>query len=79
MVWVGSLFNAIAAIPKIAEYVERFAAAVVQWYIQRQAEAALAEIANAAALSARAKTKEDRLNADQAWVRALSRPRIHIN
>ena len=78
MGWVVPLLNAVAAIPKIAGYVERFAAAVTGWYVERQTSKTLALIADAAALSARAKTHEERLNAAQAWVRALSRDRYSV-
>lgn len=76
MGWVIPLLNAIVAVPKIAGYVESFAAAVVNWYIGRQTTATLKAIADAAAFSARAKTKEDRFHAAQLWRDALSRPRI---
>lgn len=75
MAWVIPLLNAIAAIPKIAGYVERFAAAVVDWYIDRQQTETLKLISDAAALSARAKTREDRLKAAEKWKEALSRER----
>lgn len=74
--WVIPLLNAIAAVPKIAEYVERFAAAVVEWWIGRQQEKTLKAIADAAAFSARATTKELRYEAAARWRDALSRPRI---
>lgn len=76
MAWVIPLLNAIAAIPKIAGYVERFAAAVVSWYVERQTRESLKQIADAAALGARAKTREERLNAAEAWRKALARDRI---
>lgn len=71
-----AILNAISAIPKIAGYVEQFAAAVVGWYVSRQKAATLSAIADAAALSAHAQTDEDRYNAAAAWQKALSSPRI---
>jgi hypothetical protein len=75
MGWVIPLFNAVAAIPKIAGLVERFAAAVVEWYVSRQQRETLSLIADAAALTARAKTQKERLDAASAWARALGRDR----
>ena len=74
--WVIPLLNAVAAIPKIVGLVEDFAAQVVTWYISRQEKQTLALIADAAALSARAKTQKERLDGALAWKRALSRDRF---
>jgi hypothetical protein len=71
-----SLFNALAAIPKIAGYVDSFAGAVVLWWIQRQKKESMAAIADAAALAARANTPEEMYAATDAWHRALSLPRV---
>jgi hypothetical protein len=71
-----ALFNALAAIPKILEYLNSFAAGVVQWYVERQTNETLREIADAAALASRAKTSEERYAALGKWRAALSRPRV---
>ncbi len=71
-----ALFQALAAIPAILKYVQDFAAGAALWYVQGQTQANLHAIADAASLSARAQTKEDRDEALDAWRSALSRPRI---
>lgn len=73
---IGGILSALAAIPKILGYVESFAAAVTLWFVQRQNNATLAEIADAAAMAVRAETDEDRYKSAEAWQRALSRPRV---
>ena len=75
IVVVVAIFKAIAAIPAIAGYCEKFAQAIMMWYIERQKNETLAKIADAAALAARANTKEERHAALNAWADALSRPR----
>jgi len=77
--FVVALLNALVAIPKIVGMVEGIVAQVVAWYVARQTSATLAAIADAAALSARAQTDEDRYQAAAKWHDALSRPRISIN
>lgn len=47
----------------------------MSWYISRAEQKTLSLIQDAAALSARAKNKEERLIALDAWKKALSRPR----
>ena len=71
-----AILNAIAAIPTLLGYVEKFAASVAMWWVQRQKSEVLAQIADAAALGARAKTDEERYAATDAWHRALSLPRV---
>lgn len=71
-----AVLGALAALPKIAAYVEQFAAACALWWISRQKTETLAEIADAAALTARAQTQEDRYAAIEKWREALSRPRV---
>lgn len=70
------LLNALVAVPKLVGYVESAVSAVVGWYVARQRANVLAAIADAAALGARAKTKEDRIAAAQAWQKALNLPRV---
>lgn len=72
---ISQVLTAIAAIPQIMGYVEAFAAAVTNWYVQRQKSETLSKIADAAALAAHAQTDEDRYAAAKAWQDALSRPR----
>lgn len=71
-----ALLNALAAIPKIAGYLEQIAGAFMLWYIDRQTRSTLEDIVNAAAFSARAQTKEDRGKALDLWRLALSRKRV---
>lgn len=75
---VGSILTALAAIPQILGYIEAFAGAVTLWYVQRQQSQALAAIADAAALAARAKNDDERFQAAEAWQAALSRPRTSL-
>lgn len=70
-----SIFDGLAAIPKIAEYVNQLAGAIMNWYVQRQTNETLSAISDAAALSARAQTSEELYAASAAWQKALSRPR----
>lgn len=70
-----AIFTALANIKAIAGYCEEFAGALALWYIQRQKTETLAQIADAAAMAARAETDEDRYAAAAAWQKALSRPR----
>lgn len=72
---VLAVLNAIAAIPKIAAYVEQIIAVAMGWYVARQKRDTLVMIADAAAFAARAETEDDRYLAAQKWIAALSRPR----
>lgn len=71
-----TILNALIAIPQIAGYVETFASTVVLWYVQRQNNTTLSQIADAAALAGRAQTDADRYAAAQAWQTALTRSRV---
>jgi len=71
-----NLFKALAALPTLISKVEEFAAGVVLWYVSRENNTTAKEIADAASFAARAKTKEDRVEALRLWSRALSRSRI---
>lgn len=73
--FVMALFNALAAIPKIIGYLNEFAAGVTMWYVNRANEETARRIVDAASLSARAKTQEERHKALDAWRDALSRKR----
>lgn len=75
MAFIGQLLNALIAIPKIADIVMAIAEAVTTWYISKANEETNKYILDAAALSARAKTQEDRSKALDAWRLALSRTR----
>ncbi len=76
---VVTILNALAAIPQILGYVEKFASAVTAWYCQRATNETLQAISDAAALAARATTDAERYAAAQAWQAALSTPRITPN
>jgi hypothetical protein len=74
--FVEALFSALASIPQILGLVESFASAVTLWWVQRQNNQTLQQIADAAALASRAQTDEDRYKAADAWAAALKRPRV---
>lgn len=76
MAVVMAVLSALAAIPKIAGYVEQFASWIVAWYVGRQKAEMLTAIANAAAIAANAKTDKDRIDAAIRWRDVLSRPRV---
>lgn len=76
MALVISILNALAAIPSILGYVEKFATAVTEWWVNRQTSETLSQIADAAALASRAQSDEDRYKAAEAWRVALSRDRF---
>ena len=76
MTTILAVLNALAAIPKIAGYVESFAAAVTSWYCSRATSQTLSKIADAAALASKAQTDADRMAAAAAWQTALSQSRI---
>lgn len=71
-----AILNALAAIPAILGYVEKFASAVTLWYISRQNNLTLSAISDAAALAARANSEDERYAAAQKWQEVLSRPRV---
>lgn len=73
---VMAILSALAALPGILGYVEKFAGAVTVWYLQRQKNEVLSKIADTAALAARASTDEERYAAAQAWHDTLSQPRV---
>lgn len=70
------LFAALASVKALVGYAEEFARGVVAWYVQNATSTTLAEIADAAAMQARAESDEDRYKAAEAWQKALSRPRV---
>ena len=75
MAFVGSLLSALAAIPKIAEYVEKFCSEVVIWYVNTKNSETLAKLADAASAGAHAQNKEERYAALEKWRAALGSPK----
>jgi hypothetical protein len=73
---IPALLTALAAIPEAIALVEEIASAVTLWWMQRQSNETLAAISDAAALSAKAQSDEDRYQAAARWQSALSRPRV---
>lgn len=73
-----SLFTALAALPGLIDRIKDFAAGVAYWYVSKQNAKAAADFANAAALAARAETKDDRINAAKAWHEAFKRSRYSV-
>jgi hypothetical protein len=73
------ILNALVAIPKIAGAVESAVSQVVLWYVARQQAQVLAAIADAAAMSARASTDQERYDAASRWKAALSLPRTTVS
>lgn len=70
-----AVLNAIAAIPKFVGYAESIGSAITGWYVARQKRDTLVMIADAAAFAARAESEDDRYEASQKWLAALSRSR----
>ena len=69
--------NGLVAIKAIADYVWKFGAAVSAWYVSKQQQATLQEIADAAAFAIHnCDTEEGRYQAAEKWRQALSRPRM---
>ncbi len=73
---IPALLDALVAIPKIGAMVTSACGAIASWWVQRQTQATLADIANAAALTARAQTDADRYAAADAWQKALQNSRV---
>ena len=73
MTLVIAILQALVALPKIGELVNGWLAQIIAWYISSQNERNAQAIADAAAFSLRAQTKEDRLAAAKKWQDALSR------
>lgn len=71
-----SILNGLAAIPKIADYLNQAIQTIVTWWIQRQQKETLAAISDAAAFAARAENEEQRFEALAKWQAALMRGRI---
>lgn len=78
MLWLSQLLDALVAIPKIGDMVSAAVTFIVQWWANKQTAETMAKVADAAALSARAKTQEERYAALEMWRSALSRPRITV-
>lgn len=72
---IGTILDALIAIPKIAGFVQTTVTAIVAWYVEKQTAATLSAIADAAAFAARAQSDDDRYKAAELWAKALSRPR----
>lgn len=73
---IPALLDALVAIPKIGDMVTSVVSSIVLWWAGKQKLETLSLIADAAALSARAKTDPDRYAAAAAWQKALSRPKV---
>lgn len=73
MTLVIAILQALIATPKIGGMVNAWIAQVFAWYVTTQNEANGKAIADAAAFSLRAQTKEERLEAAKKWQDALSR------
>lgn len=70
-----AVLNAIAALPAIAGYLEKFCQVVIGWWVAKQHNEVLAGISDAAAFAAHASNEGERLIAAQKWKDALSKPR----
>lgn len=71
-----AILNALAAIPSLTKSLEYFCSIVSAWWLANQQEQNYQAIIDAAALSARASSQEDRINALKNWQTVLSRPRF---
>jgi len=69
---LGLIVAIIQAIPTV----ERWFNSLIATYISMQKEETKRQLVDAASLTARASTEEERFNACAAWVNALSRSRI---
>lgn len=67
-----SILNGLAAIPKIADYLNQAIQVILGWWISRQEKATLSAIADAAAMEARAETDEARYAAALQWQKAFA-------
>jgi hypothetical protein len=70
--FISGLVAFFKAIPILDNWIQQLIAA----YVNACNEKTKAAIVDAAALSLRAKTQEDRFNAAAAWMKALSRDRV---
>lgn len=70
---VTGILGAIIALPKIGAMVNDWLAAITAWYVTTVNEKNAQAISDAASFAARAKTKEDRIEAASKWQTALSR------
>ena len=70
-----AVLQALIALPKIGAMVEKAVREIVAWYVSNQQQETYRLFIDAAALSGRAKTHEDRIAALEKWRTALSRPR----
>lgn len=66
------IFSCLKAIPIVDGWFQQF----IVFYINQQTQKTKADIADAAALGARATTDEERYESAKMWLAALSRPRI---
>ena len=73
MTLVIAILQALVALPKIGDLISGWLSQIIAWYISSQNERNAQAIADAAAFSLRAQTKEDRLEAAKKWQAALSR------
>lgn len=70
------LLDAVVKLPGAVIILEKAVNLIVLWYVSRQQRETLQQIATAAAVSARASTREERHAALDSWQRVLNRPRI---
>lgn len=73
-----TILEALIALPKIGLIIGKLLNQLCAWWLSRQQAQTYHAIIDAAAMSAKAKTHEDRLKALDAWRDALSRPRIKL-
>lgn len=73
---MAAILSALAELPKIASLVEMFASAVTAWYLSTKDSNQLSSISDSIALTASAKTDQDRFNAMASLQKTLSAPRI---
>lgn len=76
---VMSILSALAAIPSILGYIKDFCAQCMIWYVQNADNETMSKIADAAAMSARAKNDEERYAGAAQWQKALSRNRVSVS
>ena len=76
LLWLPKLLDALVSIPKIGDMVSAAISSIVEWWVSQQTAETMAKVSDAAAMAARAQTREDRHAALDKWRDALSRPRV---
>ena len=74
--WIYKILDGLIKVPPWAGVVESVLNIAIGWYLSRQTKETLKGLSDAAALASRASTKEERYASIDAWLTAMSRPRV---